>query len=83
MARYRLNIGGDPIDFDSEGPEGFLEAWRSVNLRASSDDKEWLRQAAMAACDWAGGPIRYDNATVFAQDMMSKGMLEEIGDAEG
>ena len=79
MTRYRLNIGGDPIDFDSEGPEGFLEAWRSVNLRSSSDDKEWLRQAAMSACDWAGGPIRYDNATVFAKDMMSKGMLEEIG----
>ena len=79
MTRYRLNIGGDPIDFDSEGPEGFLEAWRSVNLRASSDDKEWLRQAAMSACDWAGGPIRYDNATVFAKDMMSKGRLEEIG----
>ena len=79
MTRYRLNIGGDPIDFDSEGPEGFLEAWRAVNLRASSDDKEWLRQAAMSACDWAGGPIRYDNATVFAKDMMSKGMLEEIG----
>ena len=79
MTRYRLNIGGDPIDFDSEGPEGFLEAWRSVNLRASSDDKEWLRQAAMSACDWAGGPLRYDNATVFAKDMMSKGMLEEIG----
>ena len=79
MTRYRLNIGGDAIDFDSEGPEGFLEAWRSVNLRASSDDKEWLRQAAMSACDWAGGPIRYDNATVFAKDMMSKGMLEEIG----
>lgn len=79
MKKYRLNIGGDPIEFNSLGPEGFLDAWRSVNLRASSDDKEWLRQAAISACDWAGGPIRYDNATVFAQDMMSKGMLEEIG----
>lgn len=78
MKQYRLKIGGDPIDFVAENPEGFLEAWRSVNLRASSDDKEWLKQAAMSACDWAGGPIRYDNATVFAQDMMSKGMLEEI-----
>ena len=56
-------------------------SWR-LGVLSIFDDKEWLRQAAMSACDWAGGPIRYDNATVFAQDMMSKGMLEEIN-AEG
>ena len=37
MTMYRLKIGVDPIEFTSTGPEGFIDAWRSVSLCASDD----------------------------------------------
>ena len=37
MTKYRLKIGGDPIEFTSSGPEGFIDAWRYVSRCASED----------------------------------------------
>ena len=78
MTKYRLKIGGDPIEFTSTGPEGFIDAWRYVSRCASEDNNEWIKTAAALACDWCGKPVRYDTISSFAEDMMRHGMLEVV-----
>ena len=75
MARYRLKIGGDPIDFTANSPTGFLDAWRTVSRCAPEDEAEWRKTAAALACDWCGQPVRYDTEEAFADDMIKNGML--------
>jgi len=83
VPRFRLNIGGDPIEFDSADATGFLDAWGEVSRSWSSDPDRWRRTAAALACDWSGKTVRFDNDESFALDMMRHGMLEEIEHVQG
>ena len=79
MPKFVLNVGGDPIEFESSDASGFLDAWGSVSRSWSSDEDKWRRTAAALVCDWSGKPIRFDNLEVMTFDMMRHGMLEAQG----
>jgi len=78
MRKYRLKIGGDPIEFTSTGPDGFIDAWRMEHRSPDPDHEAWVKTAAALACDWCGKPVRYDTLDSFAEDMMRHGMLEVV-----
>ena len=78
MPKFLLKIGGDPIEFESETAEGFLSAWKDSYFMPDKDDNAWLRTAAVAACDWSGKPMRFDNVSNFASDMIDAGLIEEV-----
>lgn len=78
MRKYRLKIGGDPIEFTSTSPEGFIDAWRMEHRSPDPDQAAWIKTAAALACDWSGKPVRYETLDVFTEDMMRHGMLEVI-----
>ena len=83
MRKYRLKIGGDPIEFTSTGPDGFIDAWRMEHRSPDPDQKAWIRTAASLACDWSGKPVRYDTLDSFTADMMRYGMLEVVDAKQG
>ena len=49
MPKFVLNVGGDPIEFESSDASGFLDAWGSVSRSWSSDEDKWRRTAAALA----------------------------------
>jgi len=83
MTKYSLNVGGEPIEFESDSPEGFLDAWKKLYFMADREPGAWLRTAASAACDWSGKPMRCDSVSHLTADMISAGMLEEVSDVQG
>ena len=78
MTKYRLKIGGDPIEFTSTSPEGFIDAWRMEHRSPDPDQNAWIKTAAALACDWSGQSVRYDTRASFTEDMMRYGMLEAV-----
>lgn len=78
MTKYRLKIGGDPIEFTSTSPEGFIDAWRMEHRSPDPDQNAWIKTAAALACDWSGQSVRYDTLAAFTEDMMRYGMLEVV-----
>lgn len=82
MPKYLLKISEDPIEFEAPNAEGFLEAWKGVFPWEVADDVEFMRIAARSACDWSGKPVRFDNISSFADDMINSGMVEEVSDVQ-
>ncbi len=78
MTKYRLKIGGDPIEFTSTSPEGFIDAWRMESPYEWKTYDQWVKNAAALACDWSGKPVRFDTIESFTEDMMRHGMLEVV-----
>lgn len=81
MTKYRLKmaLGDAPLEFEAAGPEGVLDAWRSVHKSPNPDHEGWRKRCASMACDFSGKPFRYDSDEGFAEDMLRHGLLEVVG----
>ncbi|OUU63959.1 MAG: hypothetical protein CBC24_08275 [Candidatus Pelagibacter sp. TMED64] len=77
LKKFLLDCG-EQIHFESETPAGVVEKLGELRGAFSHYDNNFLRSKAEVFAMWSGQPIRFDNPDVFAEDLMSAGMLKEV-----
>ena len=79
MTKYRVNYGYD-LTFEGDSPSDVVDCLRKENpfLRDCTDESDLLRKLALTATNYNNKSYRFNNRTVFAQDLMEHGILKEV-----
>ena len=77
MRKFELD-NGEKVVFEAESPSAVLDIMREQCFYDDEDENDFLRSRALSNTSWSGHTIRYDSREVFAQDLMSAGLLREI-----
>lgn len=79
MTKYRLNYGYD-LTFEGDSPSDVVDCLRKENpfLRDTANEADLLEDLANTAVSYNNKSYRFSNRTVFAEDLMKHGILEEV-----